>query len=123
MLATINTPKVQAPFGVSLLHLVLIIQGYNHSGLFVGSMLLIFLVCCVVLLLCFYVLYVFFLHLVCPMLPASLNCPFFIAPPVFPNVYIICSNKNIPKYNCNPCVIRKSPERSIAVHIYMKVCM
>jgi uncharacterized membrane protein len=63
MLATINTPKVQAPFGVSLLHLVLIIQGYNHSGLFVGSMLLIFLVCCVVLLLCFYVLYVFFLHL------------------------------------------------------------
>ena len=29
MLATINTPKVQAPFGVSLLHLVLIIQGYN----------------------------------------------------------------------------------------------
>jgi hypothetical protein len=30
MLATINTPKVQAPFGVSLLHLVLIIQGYNQ---------------------------------------------------------------------------------------------
>ena len=29
MLATINTPKVQAPFGVSLVHLVLIIQGYN----------------------------------------------------------------------------------------------
>ena len=29
MLATINTPKVQAPFGVSLLHLVLIIQGYE----------------------------------------------------------------------------------------------
>jgi hypothetical protein len=28
MLATINTPKVQAPFGVSLLHPVLIIQGY-----------------------------------------------------------------------------------------------
>jgi hypothetical protein len=31
MLATINTPKVQAPFGVSLLHLVLIIQGYNQN--------------------------------------------------------------------------------------------
>jgi hypothetical protein len=29
MLATINTPKVQAPFGVSLLHLVLIIQMEN----------------------------------------------------------------------------------------------
>ena len=33
MLATINTPKVQAPFGVSLLHLVLIIQGYNQNYL------------------------------------------------------------------------------------------
>jgi hypothetical protein len=31
MLATINTPKVQAPFGVSLLHLVLIIQGYKQN--------------------------------------------------------------------------------------------
>ena len=31
MLATINTPKVQAPFGVSLLHPVLIIQGYNKN--------------------------------------------------------------------------------------------
>ena len=31
MLATINMPKVQAPFGVSLLHPVLIIQGYNQN--------------------------------------------------------------------------------------------
>ena len=31
MLATINTPKVQAAFGVSLLHLVLIIQGYDQN--------------------------------------------------------------------------------------------
>jgi hypothetical protein len=31
MLATINTSNVQAPFGVSLLHLVLIIQGYNQN--------------------------------------------------------------------------------------------
>jgi hypothetical protein len=31
MLATNNTPKVQAPFGVSLLQLVLIIQGYNQN--------------------------------------------------------------------------------------------
>ncbi len=32
MLATINTPKVQAPLGVSLLHLVLII---NQSIIFI----------------------------------------------------------------------------------------
>jgi hypothetical protein len=31
MLAIINTPKVQAPFGVSLLYPVLIIQGYNQN--------------------------------------------------------------------------------------------
>jgi hypothetical protein len=31
MLASINTPKVQVPFGVSLLHPVLIIQGYNKK--------------------------------------------------------------------------------------------
>ena len=31
MLAIINMPKVQAPFGVSLLHPVLIIQGYNQN--------------------------------------------------------------------------------------------
>jgi hypothetical protein len=31
MLATINTPKVQVPFDVSLLHPVLIIQGYNQN--------------------------------------------------------------------------------------------
>ena len=31
MLATINTPKVQAAFDVSLLHLVLIIQGYDQN--------------------------------------------------------------------------------------------
>jgi hypothetical protein len=32
MLATINTPKDQAPFGVSLLHLILIIQGYYQNS-------------------------------------------------------------------------------------------
>ena len=31
MLATINTPKVSALFGVSLLHPVLITQGYNQN--------------------------------------------------------------------------------------------
>jgi hypothetical protein len=31
MLATINMANVQAPFGVSLLHPVLIIQGYNQK--------------------------------------------------------------------------------------------
>jgi len=30
-LVTINNPKVQAPFGVSLLHPLLIIQGYNQN--------------------------------------------------------------------------------------------
>ena len=34
MLATINTPKVQATFGVSLfIHPVLIIQGYNQNDM------------------------------------------------------------------------------------------
>ena len=28
---TINTEKVQAPFGVSLLHLAIIIQGYDQN--------------------------------------------------------------------------------------------
>jgi len=31
LLVTINTLKVQAPFGVSLLHPLLIIQGYNSQ--------------------------------------------------------------------------------------------
>jgi len=31
MLATINAPKVQVPFGVYMLHPVLIIQGYNQN--------------------------------------------------------------------------------------------
>ena len=42
--------------------------------------LLIFLVFCVVL--CFGVLFVFILCVVCPMLPVSLECPFLIAPSV-----------------------------------------
>ena len=47
-----------------------------------GSVLLIFLISCVVLCFCFVCL-----CLVCPMLPVSLNCPFLIAPSVFANVY------------------------------------
>ena len=31
MLATINTPEVQAPLGIFLLHLVLVIQGYYQN--------------------------------------------------------------------------------------------
>ena len=31
MLATINTPKVQAPFGVSLLHPSSLAKGYDSS--------------------------------------------------------------------------------------------
>ena len=37
--------------------------------------------------LCFLVLFVFVLCLVCPMLPVSLDCPFLIASSVFSNVY------------------------------------
>ena len=44
------------------------------------------LVFCVV----FYVLLVFVLCLVYPMLPISLDCPFLIAPSVFSNVYLFC---------------------------------
>jgi len=32
---------------------------------------------------------VFFLRLVYPMLPVSLDCPFFIAPSVFSNIYFV----------------------------------
>ena len=31
MLVALNTPKVQAPFGVSLIYPLLIIQGYNQN--------------------------------------------------------------------------------------------
>ena len=40
---------------------------------------------CVVFLLCF----CFFFRRVCPIMPVSLDCPFFIAPSVFSNVYFI----------------------------------
>jgi hypothetical protein len=54
----------------------------------VGSVLLIFLVFCVV----FVVLFVFVLCLVYPMLPVFLDCPFLIAPSVFSNVYLYSIN-------------------------------
>ena len=44
-----------------------------HPRFVVGYALLIFLYFCIVL--CFCVLFVFVLYLVCPMLPASLDCP------------------------------------------------
>ena len=37
---------------------------------------------------CVFVLFVFVLCLVCPMLPVSVDCPFLIAPSVFSNVYL-----------------------------------
>jgi hypothetical protein len=37
---------------------------------------------------CVFVLFVFVLCLVCPMLPVSLDCPFLIAPSIFSNVYL-----------------------------------
>ena len=42
------------------------------------------------LLCCVFVLFVFVLCIVCPMLPVSLDCPFLIAPSVFSNVYLSC---------------------------------
>jgi len=48
------------------------------------SLMLIVLVFCVV-----FVLFVLVLCLVCPMLPVSLDCPFFIALSVFSNVYYL----------------------------------
>ena len=53
---------------------------------FVGSVLLIFIVFNVVL--CFCVLFIFVLCLVCPVLPVSLDCSFFVASSLFSNVYI-----------------------------------
>ena len=44
--------------------------------------------CVVCVVLCFLCLVCFVPFLVCPMLPASLDCPFLIAPSVFSNVYI-----------------------------------
>ena len=56
---------------------------FNKYWFCVGFVLFIFLIFCVV----FFVLFVFVLCLVYPMLPVSLDCPFFIAPLVFSNVY------------------------------------
>jgi hypothetical protein len=53
----------------------------------VWSVLLIFLLFCVVC-----VSFVFVLLLVCPTLPMSLDCPFLIAPFVFSNIYFIGVN-------------------------------
>ena len=53
-----------------------------HSVFFVGSLLLVYLVFCVV----FFVLFFFVL---CFALPVSLDCPFLISPSVFSNVYVV----------------------------------
>ena len=37
--------------------------------------------------------YIVFLRLVCPVLPVSLDCPFFIAPSVFSNIYLLTSSR------------------------------
>jgi hypothetical protein len=58
----------------------------NLSKVFGEVSVFILLVLCVAL--CFFVLFVFVLYLVCPMLPVSLHCPFLIAPSVFSNVYL-----------------------------------
>jgi hypothetical protein len=60
-------------------------------------MLLIFLVFCVGLFFC-----VFVLCLVYPMLPVSLDCPFLIAPSVFSNDYLFQTVKKIVKDGYHP---------------------
>ena len=57
-----------------------------YTRFLVGSLLLIFLVSCVVV----FAWFVFVLCLVHPMLPVSLDCPFLIIPSVFSNVYLFC---------------------------------
>jgi hypothetical protein len=56
-----------------------------HPQFLVGSMLLMLSVFCVV----FFVLFVFVLCLMYPMLPVSLDCPFLIAPSVFSSLYLM----------------------------------
>jgi hypothetical protein len=46
---------------------------------------------------CIFVLFVFVLCLVCPMLPISLDCPFLIAPLVFSNIYSLLQGTIPPK--------------------------
>ena len=45
-----------------------------------------------------FVLFVFVLYFVCPMLSVSLDCPFLIAHTVFSNVYLHCSTSEIHSY-------------------------
>jgi hypothetical protein len=72
-------------------------RSWVHTQFLVGSLLVIFLVFCVV----FFVLFAFVLCRVYPIMPVSLDCPFLIARSVFPNIYlietttcIICSENN-----------------------------
>ena len=75
-------------------NLITLLEHLGSPPVFVvGSVLLIFLVFCVVS-----PLFVFLLCLTCPMLPVSLGYPFFIAPSVFSNVYLQWISKG---YNMN----------------------
>jgi hypothetical protein len=54
---------------------------------------------------CVFVLFVFVLCLVCPMLPVSLDCPFLIAPSIFSNVYLfVCLFVCLRAVSCVPNV-------------------
>ena len=65
-----------------------LLKCHKHLGyrFVVGFELLIVLVICVVVY--FYILFVFVLCFMCPMLPVFLDCPFLIAPSVFSNIYL-----------------------------------
>ena len=79
------------------MHCLPFVSTWVHTQFLVGSLLVIFLVFCVV----FFVLFAFVLCRVYPITPVSLDCPFLIARSVFPNVYLIetitcitCSENN-----------------------------
>ena len=61
-------------------------SNWLHPRILVRSVLLNILIFCVVL--CFCALFVCVLRLVCPMLPASLDCSFAIAPSILSKVYV-----------------------------------
>ena len=70
-----------------LIFKIVILKNSLHPQFFLGSVCVAHLfsfLCCVFF--CFLLLFVFILHLVCPMLPVSLDCPFLIAPSVFSNI-------------------------------------
>jgi len=87
-----------------------------HPRFLVGSVVLIFLVFCVV----FLVLFVFVLCLVYPMLPVYLDCPFLIAPSVCSKIYLrhFTANRWALNLNSTNCSIFMFPFMYIIVSFF-----